>query len=93
MFAKFDSAVAVPSADVPTLVAMETEARSPNDLPTMNFGSNVFVVEEYAGSMANLSSPTVLRIFSLTPPGGPKGDGRRAAPAGRLRPCRKKPAS
>ena len=53
---------------MPTLVAMETEARSPNDFPTMNFGSNVFVVEEYAGSMAKRSSPMTPRILSSTPP-------------------------
>ena len=70
--------MAVLSADVPTLVAMETEARSPNDFPTMNFGSNVFVVEENAGSMANRSSPTTPRIFSSTPPlYRPEGDGGR----------------
>jgi hypothetical protein len=62
------SAVAVLSAAVPTLEDTETDVRSPNDFPTMNFGSTVFVVEEKPGSMANRSSPTTARIPSSTPP-------------------------
>ena len=41
--------------------------RSPNDFPTTNLGSKDWVVWEKPVSMANLSSPTVLRIFSSTP--------------------------